>query len=66
MLRARIARTKLTWDGITTREWIAGVSFMTAANRVMIYNLTFGILTARSWARIPTFAVQTSLVQRAF
>lgn len=47
-------------------KWIAGVLARTTADRVMIDDLAVSVQTTQSWARIITFLINASQMNRAF
>jgi hypothetical protein len=66
--RAHVTRTrkKLTRYGVTSREGIASVARIARANRTVVVDVAAGVSAARSWTRIRTFLIETSLVLGTF
>lgn len=52
--------------GRAARQWIPNVSRIATAQRRMVNDLTFGIGTAGSWARINAFLIEAGAIRRAF
>lgn len=54
----------LTWSRIASSQWISRVTLIAGAQRGMIDNIAFGILSARSWTWINAFIIDTSAIMR--
>lgn len=59
-----MAKIMLTY-GVTTDEWITGISRRATADRIMINNFTSSSDAASSNARVPAFLVTASFVPSA-
>lgn len=53
-------------DWRTSYKWITSKSFWTRTNRVVIDDLTFGVISTSAGARINAFLIQTGFVQITF
>lgn len=62
----RIKKLMCTWNGIALVLRISGVSLLTSANRIVINNIAFGILAARTGTWINTFAIIAGAIVCAF
>lgn len=64
---ARICgKDERTWYRIASRERVTRQSGRAAADRIVVDDLTSGLLSARSRTRVATFVVQARLGQRTF